>query len=336
MRKKVVTIQDVAQSAGVSVATVSRVLNNSPRVKERTRVKVQEAIRQLKYQPNLLGRDLRRDRTKRIMILLSSLDYPMLKEVYKGVEESARNYEYSTIICSTSGSKNKEEQLLQLLKNRFVDGVITFGTTLTAQELRQLNRDYPIVQCLEWMGNTGTPYVSVDNEKGARDAVTYLVKLGHRRIAMISRNEGQTALLREQGYGLALQEAGISYDANLIKYGDFSYESGVRLTKELLEENTSRPTAVFCINDTMAVGCANAARNLGYSVPEDLAIVGFDDTMEALMSAPPLTTMRQPKYELGHMAMEILMRKINGKEPETNAVLLPAQLVIRNSTVVKR
>lgn len=330
MRKDIITIQDVAKAAGVSVATISRVLNQSPLVKEKTRIKVEETIKILNYEPNFLGRELRRAETMRVLMLTPSLKFPMLSRIYQGIEDTAKKQGYNVIICSTSNMKSKEEELLQLLKTRIVDGVIMCSTTLSATELNELGKSYSIVQCSEWKQAANTCSVGIDNDQAAFDLVTHLIEAGHQRIAMISSKAQNSSKLREKGYKRALEAAGLTFYPEFLKRGDYTYENAEMLTRELMEANEA-PTAIFCINDIVAVGCVNTMKKLGKSVPEDIAVAGFDDTKEAVMALPEITTIRQPQYELGCVSMEMLIHNMNSVDKRGETVLLDYELIKRAS-----
>ncbi|WP_445491691.1 LacI family DNA-binding transcriptional regulator [Niallia sp. 03133] len=334
MENKASTIQEVAQAAGVSVATVSRVLNDSSRVKEETRKKVLHAINQLNYHPNFLGRDLRRAHTKRILLLSRSLVWPIMSDVYNGVYDAANKYGYVVMAGATNNNIHKERELLQLLTNRFVDGVILINTTLKVKEMNKLSQQYNIAQCFEWNSgeNENTCCVSINNEQAAFDAVKHLIDKGHKRIAMISSKSTSSAKLRENGYRRALDSANIPYDEKLLKHGEYTYEDGVKFTKQLLKLNEP-PTAIFCINDVLAVGAVNTIKNSGLTVPNDVAIVGFDDTKEAIMAIPEITTISQPKYEMGYKILEMLIHNITNEEKSVEHVFLEHELIIRGSTL---
>jgi LacI family repressor for deo operon, udp, cdd, tsx, nupC, and nupG len=332
--KETMTIQDVARNAGVSVATVSRVLNNSPLVKEQTRAKIMKVIKEMEYEPNFLGRELRRAETRRIMVLTPSLVFPIMAGVYKGMQEAAQQHGYNVLVCSTAGRRDKEEELLQMLKTRIVDGVILLTTTLHADELNQLAKVYRVVQCSEFKQDAEAYCVTIDNEQAAYDAAAHLIAQGHRRIAMLRGRHESSAMLREQGYRRALEHAGLAVDAELIHQCNYDYESGYASGKQLMA-TVQPPTAIFCANDVVAIGCVNALKELGLSIPQQVAVVGFDDTMESTMSTPTITTVRQPKYELGRAAMEALIESLDSGVPATGLIQLEYELVIRDSTSVR-
>lgn len=325
-------IQFVAKTAGVSVATVSRVLNNSPLVKEATRKKVMETIKSLNYEPNSLGRELRRAETRRIMVLTRSLVFPIMADVYKGIQDIAQKNGYQVLVCASEDNHDKEVELLQMLKKKIVDGVIFVASTLSAEELSQLAKDYSIVQCSEYEQVQNACSVSVDNEQAAYDATSHLLSLGHRKIAMIKGiGAYSSSTAREHGYRRALKSAGIAIHSDWIREIDYEYQSGYDLAVEWLQAKEC-PTAIFCSSDATALGCVNGAISLGKSIPADIAVVGFDDTVESLMSRPPITTVRQPKYELGRSAMEVLLKSLQGQTIEEKMILLPHEIVIREST----
>lgn len=327
------TIQDVAKAAGVSVATVSRVLNDSPSVSGKTRDTVLEVIRKLGYQPNLLGRNLRRTQTKLVLVLLPSIANQFYSKVVKGIEDVAHKNGYNIMLCNTDSDRNREKVYIALLKNRLADGVILMASELGDEELSQLGRSFPVVQCSEYKGHLGVSYAAIDNKSAACREVGHLIGLGHKRIGMIScRNKLLSTIKREEGYQKALQEAGIAFDDALVAYGDYGFTSGMRASRTLLKL-PDRPTAIFAISDNMAIGAMKAARESGLEIPSDLAVAGFDNISFAVMCEPMLTTISQPKYELGCTAMEVLLRQMRGERSEPEEVLLEYELVIRGSTV---
>ncbi|WP_226002667.1 LacI family DNA-binding transcriptional regulator [Paenibacillus sp. BJ-4] len=333
--RKDMNIQEVARLAGVSVATVSRVLNDSPKVKEVTRMKVLDVIQKFDYQPNLLGRDLRRSETKKVLVITSALEKPILADVVKGIEICAKEHGYYVLVCPTSYNWNKEQELIQMLKNRLADGAITFSTALSEVELSEISKKYNIVQCCEYKKAPYTCSVSIDDEKAAFDAVNHLIELGHQHIALIGDNDTlseSSTLRREEGYKRALKSSGIPFRPDLMKYGSGEYMDGMRLTDELLLIKDP-PTAIFCLNDILGVGCINAIKQHGYSIPDEIAVIGFDNTREALMSVPPLTTIHQPKYEIGYSAMELLIHNMTNSHKKYDNLMHQHEVIARGSTI---
>lgn len=329
------TIQDVAKRAGVSVATVSRVLNRSSKVRDATRAIVETAIAQLDYSPSWLARDLRQDRTGRVLVLFPSLHSPVMSEVFSGIDEVARANDYYPLICPTAKDHRRETELLALLSNRIVDGVIFFGTTLSADEINDLANRYSIVQCAEWLEGTNTSRVSIDDYRAARDVTDHLVSLGHRSFGMITDRAEFSGRLRERGLRDSLQCAGIPLEERFILEGDYEFSSGRALTRRLIASDR-RPTALVCVSDVVAAGAVMEARSAGLRIPEDIAITGFDDSREALMTDPALTTIHQPFAEIGRRVMQIMLDQIADRNTvQRMQIQLPYKLVVRGSTVAR-
>lgn len=327
------TIQDVAKAAGVSVATVSRVLNNSSAVSGKTKDIVIDVIKKLNYQPNLLGRNLRRTETKLVLVLLPSIANPFYSGIVKGIEDIGHKNGYNVMLCNTNSDINREKVYLDLLKNRLADGVIFMAPELSREELSETGTVFPVVQCCEYKEGAAVSHVSVDNYSAAYKAIRHLTSLGHSRIGMIScSNNFLSIIRREEGYFKALEDAGISPDKNYINYGDYSFKSGLRATARFLLMKDS-PTAIFAISDIMAIGAIRAIREKGLVIPKDIAVVGFDDISFSSMCDPMLTTVSQPKYDLGCTAMELLLGQIRGEIKQPQDILLETELIIRESTL---
>ncbi|MGN6760320.1 MAG: LacI family DNA-binding transcriptional regulator [Leifsonia sp.] len=327
------TIQDVAKVAGVSVATVSRVLNGSPKVVEATRERVQAAIDKLAYSPSWLARDLRQERTGRVLVLFPSMHSPVMSDVFRGIDEVARSLDYFPLICPTAKDHHRELEILALLSNRIVDGVLFFGTTLSARELNSLASKHPVVQCAEWLEGTATSGASIDDYRAAADLTKFLIASGHRSIGVFTNRQEFSGRLREKGYRDAMAAAEISVDERFVLEGDYEFESGRSRLRHLVEAG-SLPTALVCISDVVAAGAITEARVLHVRVPEDIAIAGFDDSREALMTVPTITTIRQPFLEIGRTAMRALLDEIAGQTParQPKVTLLPHELIVRDST----
>ncbi|NGP45241.1 LacI family transcriptional regulator [Bacillaceae bacterium SIJ1] len=331
MEKSNMTIRDVAKKAGVSVATISRALNNSPLIKQETKEDILKLIDDLGYTPNSLGRDLRTAKTKRILVLTPLLVWPILRDVFDGIETAARQKGYTLIACPTSSNKKKEWEQLQMLQNRLVDGVIILNSSLSKKELTDLGKTHHVVQCCEIKETDFTVSISIDEEQAAYDAVKYLLSLGHEKIGMLSSKSVNSARLRLKGYKKALADHKISFDEQLIQYGQLSYEDGVHLTERLLHIHP-RPTALFCISDVLATGAAKTLQKAGFKVPEEFSIVGFDNTQEAVMASPELTTISQPTFAIGTEAFNTLYHNIHSETKKYPTIKLPHQLIERSST----
>lgn len=327
------TIQDVAKAAGVSVATVSRVLNDSPNVSEKTKEAVMSTIKRLDYKPNLLGRNLRRSETRLVLVLLPNIANPFYSRIVKGIEDVGHKNGYNVMLCNTNSELDREKLYLQLLKNRLADGVIFMAPVVGEEELSRIGCEFPVVQCCEYKEGAKVSRVSIDNFSAAYKAVRHLTSLGHKRIGLISAaNIYVSTIKREEGYEKALLDAGLSPDSRFVKRGDHSFKGGIRAASQLLSLK-DRPTAIFAISDMMAIGAMRAAAENGLQVPKDIAVVGFDNIDFAAMCNPMLTTVSQPKYDIGCAAMELLLSQIRGELKEPCDVFLENELIIRESTV---
>lgn len=327
-----VTIQDVAKEAEVSVATVSRVLNNSPSVNPETRERVQQIIERLNYRPNLLGRNLRRSETKMILVLLPSISNPFYSKIVRGIEDIAHLNGYNILLCNTNGDSQRERVYIDLLRNRLADGIIVMASDLDKDELSDIGKQFPVVQCCEYKEGARVSHISIDNVNAAYNMMQHLISLGHRRIGMVGcNNKNVSSIQREEGYKKALQDYNIEYDSNLIKYGDYSFKSGQVAAKAFLNMK-DRPTAVFAISDMMAIGVLKELKNNGIKVPDDIAVAGFDNINIASMYDPALTTISQHQYDLGCTSMELLLKQVRGEQEEPQDLFLDYELIIREST----
>jgi LacI family transcriptional regulator len=327
-----VNITDVARRAGVSISTVSRVLNNSDYpIRPETRQKVLEAIEELRFRPNDVARSLLLKQTHTIGLIVPDISNPYYPELSLGVEATASEHGYAVIFCNTSRRPEKVEYYLDVLLQKRADGIIIAGggTDLTQISQGTLRSDTKIA--LVGKHHLPFPSVQVDNFGAAREITSHLLHLGHRHIAFISGPPNLTSVQdRLAGYKASLEERGISEDNRLICEGDFGAESGYSATLSLLRGEPT-PTAIFAANDRMAISAMAAAADVGLRVPNDLTVVGFDDIITASLVRPSLTTVALPAYEIGASAMRLMLRLLEGEEcPKT--VWLPTQLVIRQSS----
>ncbi len=326
------TIRDVAKSAGVSVATVSRVLNGDNVVTSATKEKVREAVRKLDYRPNLLGKGLRQSQTRKILVLLPTISNTFYTRIVRSMEQEAQKNGYSIVIGVTHSSRDKELEYLQMLDTRLVDGAILLSSEQNKEELGRIADRYPIVQCSEYVPDAGCDTVTIDNERAAYDAVLELVQLGHRRIAFAGSEKPYTsAVLREQGYRRALQESGISVQEALVVKGDYSFASGGAMFERLMEE-AEPPTAIFTIADSIAVGMLRASYTNKKFQEHPVSISGFDDTSLAQIYVPALSTVAQPRREIGALAMQMLCSRIADRELPVRFAALGHHYVKREST----
>lgn len=331
------TIEEVAKLAGVSVATVSRVLNNSETVRPRTAEKVLHAIRELDYTPNQSARNLRRSESHVILTLAPNFSNPYYSRILTGIGDLAHNSGYSVLICNTNGEADNERQFLHMLDTHRADGAIFLACHGRDEWLREYAERYPLVQCCEYVPELANPSVSIDNYAAAVETVRYLISLGHRRIAMLSAdNEFISTCLRRKGYADALEKAGIDYDPRLVFMADadYSYASGLCAAGKMLSLE-ERPTAVFCVSDILALSVISRAGEMGLRVPDDLSVTGIDDVDYTTMFHPHLTTVAQPCYEMGQESLRILLNMLNGDTKPPVRTFLPYRLMQRESVARK-
>jgi LacI family transcriptional regulator, repressor for deo operon, udp, cdd, tsx, nupC, and nupG len=322
-------IQEVAKKANVSVATISRVLNNSPYVKNETREKVMDAIRELNYSPNLSGRILRRNETKIVLVLLPTISNPFYSKAVSGIRHAADKLGYMILICNTESDAKKEMEYLNLLKFKQADGAIMMSKESDIEKLEEIGASHPIVQCFEYRKSDKLSYVSVDNELAAYEAVKYLIELGHKRIGLVGCDtKYPSAEQRESGYKKALLEANIELDPDLIIRGDYGFRSGYNCAGKMVEQ---KPTAIFAISDMQAIGVTKALKGMGIKVPEDISVVGFDNVTFSEIYDPGITTVSQPTYNMGAKAMDILINELKGESKIPQQIIMKHELIIRES-----
>jgi len=334
-----VTIKDVAKRAGVSVMTVSRVINGSKNVSESTRKKVLKAIEELGYVPNSVARSLVLKKTSTIGLVISDITNPFFTTIARGVEDTAISEHYTVIICSTDENPEKELMYVEVLAKSKVDGVIYASASGKKAPLKSLFlKNIPIVlidRTIE--GVNDLDIVRGDSVYGAYLLTKHLIELGHKRIGIVVGSTFiSTARDRVEGYKKALNEAKIPIDDSLIKISErskFSKEDGYRLTKELLEIKDP-PTAVFGGNNLMAIGAMLAIKEKGLEIPDDISLVSFDDIESLSEVYPFLTVVKQPAYTMGVLAAELLIRRIENidKIQEKREIMLTPELIIRKST----
>lgn len=328
-----VTIADVAKAAGVSVATVSRVMNNSNLVAESTAQIVRQTIQEMSYVPNQQARNLRRNESKTVLVLLPNITNPYYANVFDGINERAQALGYNLFLCSTEG-RNPEALLSEAIDCNRADGAILLHINRDARWLQKYSDRFPIVQCCEYAAPCDTAHVSVDNYRAGYEATSYLVGLGRRKVGMISSsNRVMSTLQRMRGYQDALSDAGLPLEDRYVACSDdsYSYMSSLEAARKLLSQ-PDRPDALFCIGDSIALAAVVVAGELGISVPEEVSVVGFDDVIYTKMIHPYLTTMVQPCAELGEHAIEMLHQIITTGSLENRNVILPHGFVAREST----
>ena len=334
------TISEVAKTAGVSVATVSRVVNGSPSVSHETQARVQEAIERLGYQPNVWGRSLRRGESRVVLVIVPNVSNPYYAPIIAGTEDRLHEDGYSGMLCITNAEAERRALYLEFLKDGRADGAILMEPARDDPHAKRAEQQAKVAEAQKLLDqiNAISEVMDYDNEvmdnlAAAREVVLTLAGLGHRRIGFIGAdNDFMSTIARRQGYldGLRVLNIPPREDDQTFAGRDYSFASGVEAARRLLAR-PERPTALFCISDVLALGAVQAARELGLRVPEDLSVVGFDDVEYAVMGHPRLTTVRQPCYELGRTAGELLLTQIQGG-PRGRAVYLPHTLIERDST----
>jgi LacI family transcriptional regulator, repressor for deo operon, udp, cdd, tsx, nupC, and nupG len=324
-------IQQVAKQAGVSVATVSRVLNGQNTVSAKTKMKVEETIKKLNYEPSLLGRNLRTSESRLFLILIPTISNPFYLEIIKGIEQVAISQNYNILLCETDSNPEKENIYFDLVRKKMADGIISMDPAVNVETLKKLAENYAIIQCSEYEEGTGIPYVTIDNEEASYRAVKHLIQIGHKKIALMNSDEKYLfARQRKMGYKRALEENGITLkNEYIIPTQRLGFENGQQAMKKILNLH-DRPTALFAVSDLLAIGALKEINAAGLHVPNDIAVVGFDKIDFSNMTNPTLTTIAQPMKRMGSVAARMLIEKIKGEEVES--IILDHELVIREST----
>jgi len=326
------TIIQVAAMAGVSTATVSRVLSHPDRVSEETRRRVLDVVDSLGYKPNVAARTLRTLRAAKILVTVPDISNPFFASVIRGAEEAARDAGYAVVVGDTRHDPLIEDQYADMLSSREVDGLIFLGHRLP-DNLRPLvskqGARAPVVNGCEYSPDIGVPSVHIDNAAAGCDALEHLIDLGHREIGVIT-GPPVSPISRDRLAGAmqAAERHGLS-DRLHIRVGDYSAQSAAEWIDDLVAQGV---TGLFCFSDEMAMGAISAIRHAGLSCPDDISVIGFDDLPLARFFQPGLTTIAQPKGRIGHHAVELLVGILSGTDNLVNQITLPHDLVVRRST----
>ncbi|WP_063798096.1 LacI family DNA-binding transcriptional regulator [Streptomyces sp. 150FB] len=325
-----VTIRDVAAQAGVSVATVSKVLNDRHGVAASTFERVTAVIAELGYESSLVARSLRNHRTNVVGVLVWAIE-PYSAELLKGAARAIKGTGYELVVYSAGGEGGGhvgwERRYLSRLSGTLIDGAVLVTPTVSTAGIGS-----PVVAVDPHTGGDGAPMVDSDNFRGAQLAVEHLLGLGHRRIGFLGRppRDLESGHQRELGYRSALESAGIAFDPELVRAAGYEESESMEAARQLLKL-PERPTAVFAANDLSAISTMEVALTLGMRVPEDLSVMGFDNVPESTMVRPGLTTIEQPLQLMGQRAVEMLLEILAGRDPEQQHVRLPTRLVVRES-----
>ncbi|MCK0471290.1 catabolite control protein A [Halalkalibacter sp. APA_J-10(15)] len=328
------TIYDVAREAGVSMATVSRVVNGNPNVKPTTRKKVLEAIERLGYRPNAVARGLASKKTTTVGVIIPDISSIFFAELARGIEDIATMYKYNIILCNSDQNKEKEIHLINTLLEKQVDGIVFMGSQITEDHVTDFKRSpVPIVLAATFDKELEVPSVNVDYQQAAFDAITHLIENGHKNIGMVTGtlDDPVNGYQKFIGYRRAIEEAGLTFNENLVKIGDYTYDSGIEAMNQFLDSG-EKPSAIFVATDEMALGVIHGAQDRGLSIPEDIEVIGFDNTRLATMIRPTLSTVVQPIYDIGAVSMRLLTKYMNKEEVSEHTVVLPHRIELRQST----
>ena len=326
-------IGDVARRAGVSTATVSRALANPGMVTQETRDLVLRTVAEIGYVPNNAARNLRTSRTRTVLAVLPDVTNVFFTRIIRGLSEILIRHNYSVIIAETAHNPDREQLIASYVQAGRVDGVlVTNGHQLLTPKGAGRRGGVPTVGLGEPIPGGQVPYVATNNRAAADAMTSYLLSLGHRRIAYVGGPAGNPVEIdRRAGYCVALERAGIAYDPSIAQYGAYSLRSGEAAGRDMLTWDRL-PDAVFCCSDTMAMGVIRVLSAAGVKVPDDVSVSGFDDIDFAEAYIPSLTTMRQDRASLGGLAAQMLIDLIEGRELAESFVEIPAEIVAREST----
>lgn len=322
-------IRDVADKTGVSVATVSRVLNGSANVRNETKERVLEAIREMRYTPNSLGRNLRTERTKTILVCVQSLANPFYAEIIKGIEHGAVRDDYCVFVCESYSSAKRYKRFVEDIKSKRADGIIVISPD--SKESVQYFANVPTVVCCEADQTLDCDFVTIDDRQAGYAAVNRLITSGKTRIVCLG-NQKVSGTLRFAGYKAALENSGIARQPALEFDSVYQYQEAYDCIKELLESGEPFD-GVFALSDILATAAVNCLVAHGKRVPQDVGVIGFDNLIFAQMCSVPLTTIRQPCYEMGLQAYKMLIEKLeSGEDPaHRQQIFMPHNLIVRSS-----
>ncbi|MFV8817568.1 LacI family DNA-binding transcriptional regulator [Haliea sp. E17] len=335
-----VSIKEVAEIAGVSVATVSRTLSRPEKVAESTREKVMAAVERCGYVTNVMASNFRRRKSQTIVVLVPDIANLFYSSIVQEIEFVARKHGYQILLGETQQDPEIESAYSALVSQRMADGIISLGMNIPFRvDPRRKSADQkwpPLVMVGEYTGKIPLPKVGIDNVQAAADATRHLIDLGHSHIAFLGGPK-DFSLCKERlkGFRREMRRAGLSAPSSHIQYGEFKLASGYSEAKSVLQ-CSPRPTALFCANDEIAMGAMKALREAGLRVPRDISIIGFDDLDIAGYCATPLTTILQPRRKMGGSAMELMLGLLGGDTSVNTSITLPHQLIIRESTAAPR
>jgi len=329
------SIKDVAKEAGVSIATVSRVLNDIDVVNEDTKKKVLDAIKKLGYRPNIVARSLKTQKTKTIGILLPDISNQFYPEIVRGAEDVSNIYDYNIILCNSDWDIEKEKEYLRVLKEKMVDGVIYMSSSLNEEIMDLINElDLKTILVETRYKDGALPSVTIDNVKGCVDSTNFLISKGLKNIAFIgTEKDSKNAWSdRYDGYESAMKDAKLDIDSDLVYLDTIKIKTGYEGATNFIKSG-KKFDGIVCASDDIAMGAINALRDNGIEVPKDVSVVGFNDNFAASIFYPKITTISQPTYDMGSVAMRMLIKILNKKPLDESQYVLEHQLIERDSTI---
>ncbi len=328
---KKVTIQQIADEANVSIATVSRILNRSSNVNPETRQRVMDAMKALEFQSKTMDQPLLGNNS--ILVCTPEITNPFMSEVLTGIQDIAFQHNYHIFCFQSRNYYNSIQDYEHFLKNNRFSGIILIHNVASPELLEDLSIRYPLVMCSEHCRDNSISFVGIDDFAAGQNAVNHLLKTGHTRIGLINTQlQNNYAKHRERGYRTALEDAGLTVNENWICHlPDISFDMAIPYIMGILSLD-DRPDALFCVSDVFAAAAIKAAGNLGLRVPEDVSVIGFDNTSFSTMVTPALTTVSQPSYRMGQQACELLLERIENPSAPTRRVVLGTELIVRAST----
>lgn len=328
-----ITIYDVAREANVSMATVSRVVNGNPNVKPATRKKVLSTIERLGYRPNAVARGLASKKTTTVGAIIPDISSIFFAELARGIEDIATMYNYNIILSNSDQNKEKELHLINTMLEKQVDGIVFMGGKIREEHVAQFkSAPVPVALAATIDESFTIPSVNIDYELAAYEAAKLLIEHGNAVPAFVTaQEETEVNNQKYKGYLRALEESGAALNDSYIIKGDYTYDSGIEALQQLMALD-EKPTGIFVASDEMALGVIHGAQDMGIKVPEDLEVFGFDNTRLATMVRPELSTIAQPMYDIGAVAMRLLTKFMNKEEVAELNVILPHQIMERDST----
>jgi LacI family transcriptional regulator len=336
--KTSITIKDVARKAGVSISTVSRVINDSKPVTDEIKQRVLNVIEETGYVPNPLARSLVTKKSQLIGVIVPEVSDSFVSEIVNGIEEVAKMYDYDILLANTYSDKEQELKSINLLRAKQVEGIVMMSWLIGEEHINFINKcQIPATYISKTARGFDVHSVSISNTKATYDMTKYLIEKGHQKIGFIMTSEDTTVMEKERytGYENAMNEANLKIYEELVKSGDTEYDGGYKGMNEILKSKNI-PDAVFVTGDEAAIGAMNAIFDAGYRVPEDISVAGFNDVKLASIYRPKLTTVHQPLYDMGAVAIRMVIKMINGEVLDEKKVELPYRIVERESVIEKK